>query len=65
VRSKDETAMKNEVLAKFVCHNVCCLIMSQLELGIEPLFWGDGEKTETAPEAPPTQPVPVAPVDAR
>src|ERR1700730_13788443 len=34
VRSKGDVAMKNEVLAKFLCHNICCLIMSQLELGI-------------------------------
>jgi hypothetical protein len=28
--------MRNEVLAKFVCHNLCCLIMAQHELGIIP-----------------------------
>jgi len=33
--------MKAEVLCKFLCHNICCLIMSQLELGIEPVFWKD------------------------
>ena len=38
VRSKIETAMKNEALAKFVCHNLCCLIASWYELGIEPIF---------------------------
>jgi transposase len=41
VRSKTDTAMKNEVLCKFLCHNICCLIQSQCELGIEPVFWGD------------------------
>jgi len=41
VRSKTDTAMKAEVLCKFLCHNICCLIMSQLELGIEPVFWKD------------------------
>jgi transposase len=35
VRSKDDVAMKNEVLCKILCHNICCLIMSQFELGIE------------------------------
>jgi transposase len=39
VRSRAETAMKNEVLCKFLCHNICCLISSQIELGIEPIFW--------------------------
>jgi hypothetical protein len=36
VRSKTETAMKNEVLAKILCHNICCLISAIYELGIEP-----------------------------
>jgi transposase len=46
VRSKSQTAMKNEVLCKLLCHNICCLIMSQFELGIEPLFWDQPEKTD-------------------
>ena len=46
VRSKTDVAMKNEVLCKFLCHNICCIIMSQIELGIEPVFWkADGEPT--------------------
>ena len=53
VRSRTETAMKNEVLCKFVAHNICCLIMSQLELGIAPLFWDDAPKAEPVPEAVP------------
>jgi transposase len=44
VRSKTDTAMKNEVLCKFLCHNICVLIQSQCELGIEPVFWGDEPK---------------------
>jgi transposase len=39
VRSKTDVAMKNEVLAKFLAHNLCVLIQSQCELGIEPVFW--------------------------
>lgn len=35
VRSKTETAMKNEVLAKIVCHNICVLIQETHELGID------------------------------
>jgi transposase len=38
VRSKGDLAMKNEVLAKIVCHNICCLISAIYELGIEPVF---------------------------
>jgi len=39
VRSKGDVAMKNEVLCKIVCHNICCLIQEMHELGIEPEFW--------------------------
>jgi transposase len=39
VRSKTDVAMKNEVLCKFLCHNICCCISAQCELGIEPVFW--------------------------
>ncbi len=41
VRSKTDTAMVNEVLCKFLAHNLCCLIHEQHELGIEPVFWGE------------------------
>jgi transposase len=44
VRSKTSTAMKNEVLCKFLCHNICVVIQSQCELGIEPVFWQDEPK---------------------
>lgn len=39
VRSKTDTAMKNEVLAKILCHNICCLISAMYELQIDPVFW--------------------------
>lgn len=38
VRSKTPTAMKNEVLCKILCHNICCLISAMFELGIQPTF---------------------------
>jgi len=38
VRSKTDTAMKNEVLGKILCHNICCLISAIYELGITPTF---------------------------
>jgi transposase len=49
VRSKTDVAMKNEVLCKFLCHNICCLIQAQCELGIEPVFWGERSVGEEAP----------------
>jgi transposase len=38
LRSKTDTAMKNEALAKILCHNLCCLISAWYEMGIEPIF---------------------------
>lgn len=39
VRSKTDTAMKNEVLLKFLCHNLVVVHQSMIELGIEGTFW--------------------------
>ena len=39
VRSKTDAAMVNEVLCKIICHNLCCLIQEQHELGIDPEFF--------------------------
>jgi transposase len=38
VRSRCDVAMRNEVLAKVLCHNVCCLISAIYELGLKPVF---------------------------
>ena len=38
VRAKTDVAMGNEVLAQFVCHNICCLISAMYELGLTPEF---------------------------
>lgn len=38
VRSKTDTAMKNEVLCKVLCHNICCLIQAMYELDVKPAF---------------------------
>src|SRR5262249_59502924 len=43
VRSKIEAAMVNEALCKILAHNLCCVILSQIELGIEAVFW-DGKE---------------------
>jgi hypothetical protein len=41
LRSKTKTAQINEALCKVLAHNVCCLIQSMFELGIEASFWQD------------------------
>jgi transposase len=38
VKAKSPTAQVNEVLCKILCHNICVLIQSIHELGIEPQF---------------------------
>jgi hypothetical protein len=38
VKAKNGASMCNEVLAKFVCHNLCCPIQSMEEFGIDPSF---------------------------
>ena len=38
IRSKTDTAQVNEALCKILCHNLCCVIQSMYELGIEPTF---------------------------
>jgi hypothetical protein len=35
VRSKTDVPMKNEVVAKILCHNLCVLINAMHELGIQ------------------------------
>jgi transposase len=39
VRGRNPTAMTNEVLCKFICNNLCYVILSQIELGIDATFW--------------------------
>jgi transposase len=41
LRSKTATAQENEALCKVLCHNLCCVIQSIYELGIEPPFWAN------------------------
>jgi transposase len=42
VRSRTDVAMKNEALCKILCHNLCCVIQAQCELGVEALFDPEG-----------------------
>jgi hypothetical protein len=46
VMSRSDVGMVNEVLCKFLCHNLCCLIMEQETLGIAPIFWKDEKDQE-------------------
>jgi hypothetical protein len=46
VRSKTDVAMKNKVLCKFLCHNICCVIQAQCELGIEATFWPEAKQED-------------------
>ena len=39
VRAKTPMAQVNEVLCKILCHNICVLVQSIYELGLEPVFW--------------------------
>ncbi|MBY0515235.1 MAG: transposase [Gemmataceae bacterium] len=48
VRSKTEAAMVNEVLCKFLVHNLCVLNQEQHELGIEPVYWKEEAKPQVA-----------------
>jgi hypothetical protein len=38
LRCKTETAQINEALCKVLCHNLCVVIQSMYELGVEPDF---------------------------
>ena len=38
LRSKGDVAQTNEALCKILCHNLCCLIQSMFEFGVEPNF---------------------------
>jgi transposase len=38
IRSRTFVAQQNEVLCKVLCHNICCVIQSMYELGIDPGF---------------------------
>jgi transposase len=50
VRAKTPTAQVNEVLCKVLCHNICVLIQSIYELGLEPTFWTFEAKEPVAPK---------------
>ncbi len=49
VRSKTDTAQKNEVLCKFVAYNITCLIHAAYELGVTPPGWKRDKPQDDAP----------------
>jgi len=51
VRAKTPVAQVNEVLCKILCHNICVLIQSIYELGLEPVFWTNEVKEPITPKA--------------
>jgi len=50
VRAKSPIAQVNEVLCKVLCHNICVLVQSIYELGIEPIFWTFETKDAVVPK---------------
>lgn len=50
VRAKSPVAQVNEVLCKVLAHNICVLIQSIYELGLEPVFWTFEAKESVAPK---------------
>jgi transposase len=51
VRAKTPIAQVNEVLCKLLCHNICTLIQSNFEMGIEANFWTSDIKEAVVPKA--------------
>jgi transposase len=49
LRSKSERAQVNEALCKVICHNLCVIIQSMSELGIEPVFYTRPASEEDRP----------------
>ena len=49
VRSKTDTAQINEALCKVLAHNICVVIQSVEELGIEPAFCVDWRAAQKVP----------------
>jgi transposase len=52
VRSRTDVSMRNESLAKIVCHNLCCVVQEWYELGIDPTAFGLPARKADAPAEP-------------
>lgn len=49
LRSKTHTAQENEVLAKFLCHNLAVLVHAIYEFGVSALFWQPASEPTITP----------------
>ena len=49
LRSRTDTAMVNETLAKILCHNLVVLIHEMHDLGIDPTFWAGSADAQKIP----------------
>ena len=60
--AKTPVAQANEVLCKVLAHNLCVLVQSFYEFGVEPEFWQNGRSALTEsralemPKLPPRTP---------
>ena len=50
--------MRNEALAKVLCHNICCIIQSVYELGVAATFWDSAVIEETRAMVEPEKSIP-------
>ena len=44
LRSKTRAAQVNELLLKVLCHNLCVIVQSIFELGLDPTFWQETQE---------------------
>ena len=49
LRSRNEVGQDNEIIAKFICHNLCCLILAMYKNGVQPTEIFNGDRFPTAP----------------
>ncbi|MBV9453198.1 MAG: transposase [Rubrobacter sp.] len=49
LRSKTDVAQANEMLLKVLAHNICVVIQSMYELGIEPTLWASDDSAHKVP----------------
>jgi len=63
IRNKTDEGIVNELYCKVLCHNICVVIQSMYELGIEPAFWAKSDTVKVEPtlcaEMPVAHKVPV------
>ena len=49
IRSRTDVAQTIELLLKVLAHNICVVIQSVYELGIEPTFWAEWPPAQKVP----------------